>query len=164
MGTGVSKLVNVVSSCFTSERVTIPSSVADNQDLVREILTKLPMKSVARFRCVSKEWFAFLNQIRPSCLIYTHSVEIGHHHHEFSLVRDAKTLSRVESPEIVLDGSFKSIYIAGSSNGLVCLQLLEDKTQRELIIIWNPVKNTIRNFLSHCVLRRNRKKRCVHRL
>ncbi|XP_004292987.1 PREDICTED: putative F-box protein At1g47790 [Fragaria vesca subsp. vesca] len=167
MGIRVSKVVNVI-SCFTNKEVIVPSfvaenedlvreilsrsnkevivpySVAENQDLVREILSRLPVKSLVRFKCVSKEWFALLNQeiiLRSNLsILYLHSREGRHHHHKFSLLdRKVDKLSRVESPAFVLDQSFENIYIAGSDSGLVCLHLLGDAGLTEQIVVWNPV-------------------------
>ncbi|XP_062029021.1 putative F-box/kelch-repeat protein At1g12870 [Rosa rugosa] len=156
MGIGISKLASAI-SCFTSKQVRVPSSLAGNQDLVREILSKLPVKSLVRFRCVSKEWYALLNQefilninrnyLPNLCLLYGQNIVSGHHHHEFSLLgRKVDTLSRLEFTASVLDDSVEKIYIVGSSNGLVCLHFLGDRTKTKSIIVWNPVTEQYRKL------------------
>ncbi|KAL6218139.1 hypothetical protein ACLB2K_011356 [Fragaria x ananassa] len=155
MGIGVSKLVNVI-SCFTNKEVKYhllwlrmkissnkeviaPSSMADNQDLVREILSRLPVKSLVRVVCSPKSRDILRSNLT---ILYLHSCEGRHHHHKFSLLdRKVDKLSRVESPAFILDQSFEKIYIGGSDSGLVCLHLLGDAGTQltEQIVVWNPV-------------------------
>ncbi|KAM5571007.1 hypothetical protein ABKV19_011568 [Rosa sericea] len=138
------------------EVVKVSSSLADNQDLVIEILSQLPIKSLVRFMCVSQEWSALIKSSRfiaihqkclqrlnpPNlCLLYGHSSGSRYakypKHHGISLLGKDTHLEELDLPERVQqDSSDRLILIAGSSNGLVCLHPLN--TPKEIIVVWNP--------------------------
>ncbi|XP_040366686.1 putative F-box protein At1g32420 isoform X1 [Rosa chinensis] len=138
------------------EVVKVSSSLADNQDLVIEILSQLPIKSLVRFMCVSQEWSALIKSSRfiaihqkclqrlnpPNlCLLYGHSSGSRFakypKHHGISLLGKDTHLEGLDLPERVQQDSYdRLILIAGSSNGLVCLYPLN--TPKEIIVVWNP--------------------------
>ncbi|KAK9930465.1 hypothetical protein M0R45_027502 [Rubus argutus] len=78
------------------------------KDLVEKILSILPPKTLMRFKCTSKEWYALINN--PS-------------------VEDIKI-----PLSMILKTSGESLGIIGHCNGIICL-LLVDSFQ---VILWNP--------------------------
>ncbi|KAL6182632.1 hypothetical protein ACLB2K_044047 [Fragaria x ananassa] len=139
----------------------VSSSLADNQDLVIEVLSRLPIKSLVRFMSVSQEWSALikssrfiaihqkhLQRLNPNlCLLYGRSVRHTYTKpHKISLLGKEDThLVALDLPERVQqDSNDKLIHIAGSSNGLVCLHPLYTSknnplyTWEEEIVVWNP--------------------------
>ncbi|XP_019085401.1 PREDICTED: F-box protein At2g15640-like [Camelina sativa] len=53
--------------------MTSSSPISINDDLILEILSRLPSKSIARFRCLSKQWASMLSRKRyASGLFYLH--------------------------------------------------------------------------------------------
>ena len=119
-------------------------------DIVLNILARLPVKSVLRFRCVSKTWYssiatpnfisnhliyhknnnnnlAYLINIRPNINI---PIFIGGYDHAFN---------RISEYPIPFDFLVSYALSAGSCNGLVCLYQLRDvPTNAYPIYLWNP--------------------------
>ncbi|PIA30532.1 hypothetical protein AQUCO_05500072v1 [Aquilegia coerulea] len=94
------------------------------QEIITEILTRVPAKSLLRFRCVSKPW---CNLISDSSFIKTHLIRAVERNnmnlflhskdqHIYSV--DGDTLN--ESMEI--KNPFHGCLIHGSCNGIVCLR------------------------------------------
>ncbi|XP_030970042.1 F-box/kelch-repeat protein At3g23880-like [Quercus lobata] len=125
-------------------------------DIVLNILARLPVKSVLRFRCVSKTWYssiatpnfisnhliyhknnnnnnnlAYLINI-PSTIAYPPNIPsfIGGYDHAFDRIS-----------EYPIPFAFLVSYAlsAGSCNGLVCLyQFRDNPTNVDSIYLWNP--------------------------
>ncbi|KAK3199442.1 hypothetical protein Dsin_022857 [Dipteronia sinensis] len=97
-------------------------------DIVFNILRRLPPKSFARFKCVCKSWQSFANQHK--------------YHNQKLILFSGKTIQSVdfEADEIKavdLDIPFKvssAILQIASCNGLLCIL-----TEREGFVIWNPL-------------------------
>ncbi|XP_004301096.1 PREDICTED: putative F-box protein At3g10430 [Fragaria vesca subsp. vesca] len=107
--------------------VNVSSSLADSQDLVIEVLSRLPIESLLRFMSVSQE-----------CFKHTYDKP-----HKISMLGKEDThLVALDLPEGVQHD--KLIHIAGSSNGLVCLHPLYTSknpdlyNSKEKIVVWNP--------------------------
>ena len=129
-------------------------AVADESVLV-EILSKLPLKSIHRFRCVSKEWNALtrssyfldrhrLHSSRRLLLISSPSlanrISAG-----VSLLADEETApSSLNVPFLPSDARW-SIDFVGSSNGLVCCNQFLDRCLAATIV-WNPVTHQYHYF------------------
>ncbi|XP_027119956.1 F-box/kelch-repeat protein At3g23880 isoform X1 [Coffea arabica] len=129
---------------------TINNNIPD--ELIFEILSRLPVKSLLRFRCVSKSW---LSLISSSEFIKAHLEKSLNEHdynrHKLLFISDrifkncslnpalnaSKTPSTETSANIVDNpmrfnrGSLP--YIVGSCNGLVCI-----KSPRNRLYFWNP--------------------------
>ncbi|XP_024029788.1 F-box protein CPR1, partial [Morus notabilis] len=122
--------------------------------VVKEILPKLPIKSLMRFKCVSKTWFDHianssslassylrhhskttnLSIILARGIVYENKLRIFEVHDESKVVES-------DVPDVMQH--LELIEIIGSSNGLVCLQhyLFGDA-----IMLWNPETRECRNL------------------
>ncbi|VFQ77943.1 unnamed protein product [Cuscuta campestris] len=122
-------------------------------ELIEEILTRLPVKSLLKFRCVSKSWLALIStpEFINTHLTMSHSNEDYAHH---------RLLFGTNQPNIFLRCSINSFFYApfispsildypmryhescvcimGSVNGLICFC-----AGWEDFIVWNP---SIRKF------------------
>ncbi|CAA7024559.1 unnamed protein product [Microthlaspi erraticum] len=132
------------------------SSLSFPVDLTREILSRLPEKSVARFRCVSKLWssittdpyFIDLFETRcpgPSLLIYVRKDD--NNLCAYSIPQHSlKAYSSSSLPFIRrryhfdLPGEYSNFTFTESVHGLICVQA----DQKPIVWIWNP---TMTSFL-----------------
>lgn len=125
-------------------------SLSFPDEIIVEILTRLPVKSLLRFRCVSKSWLSQISSptfikihlnyaINNSMYLHNHLICIScyprNHFREFSLhyllheteVDTTTTLDySIAYPELPMR-------ILGSCNGIVCIALDE-----EHLFLWNP--------------------------
>ncbi|XP_071940049.1 F-box/kelch-repeat protein At3g23880-like [Coffea arabica] len=77
-------------------------------EVLEDILTRLPVKSVLRFRCVSKSWFALISSQHAAL--------------SSAITATAETTpTNIDHPMRFDRGSMP--YIVGSCNGLVCLKI-----------------------------------------
>ncbi|XP_049362280.1 F-box/kelch-repeat protein At3g23880-like [Solanum verrucosum] len=122
-------------------------------ELIIEILSRLPVKSLLKFKCVSTQWRCLIssrNFIKTHLNVFTNNKDFIHnrlllrfiqpHHHLMdcsisSLLYDSdpKTF-QLDYP---MQNPRKSVTILGSVNGLICLSIDKD------LILWNP---SIRKF------------------
>lgn len=129
------------------KRIKAGSSDFDESVLV-EILSKLPLKSIYRFRCVSTEWNAltrtsyFLDRHRlhssRRLLLISSSSPADKKSAGVSLLADEEAaLSSLNIPFLPSDARW-DIGVVGSSNGLVCCnKILHGNVLAT--IVWNPV-------------------------
>ncbi|XP_030967185.1 F-box protein CPR1-like [Quercus lobata] len=130
-------------------------------DIVLKILTRLPAKSVIRFRCVCKPWDS---SITTPYFISTHLNNFAHDNdndngdgyiihmpwHTNSSNRAVctvafdRTFDRISEIEVPFNFPFKSIRIVGSCNGLLCIACTWGRNISDyVILLWNP---SIRKF------------------
>lgn len=122
----------------------LPHSIPD--EIVEEILTRLPVKSLLRFRCVSKSWRSLISspafikahlKIATNISMHSHnrlmciSADSDNHFREISL-RFLLRGAEVESNYVVTDPDLP-MRIVGSCNGMVCVAL-----EKEKLYLWNP--------------------------
>ncbi|XP_076923428.1 putative F-box only protein 11 [Bidens hawaiensis] len=107
-----------------------------------EVMKRLPVKSLLRFRTVSKQWKSVIdssrfvtahgvNQTQSHLLLLALSIDFED---KFVSIVDDDTLSHHHSINI-------PIYPAamlGCSHGLVCLSSFDPHTQKDLVFLWNP--------------------------
>ncbi|XP_050209717.1 F-box/kelch-repeat protein At3g06240-like [Mercurialis annua] len=123
-------------------------SVYLHEEVVVEILKRLPVKSVLKFKCVCRSWYALITNPNFISLHLAHAAESNT---TFSLVMKYKQLDS-KKPEFVLhsdNDSFSEyrqldlhsfnecgndVWIVGSCDGLICL--CDTKFKR--LIVWNP--------------------------
>nr|XP_023926031.1 F-box/kelch-repeat protein At3g23880-like [Quercus suber] len=132
------------------------------EDIVHSILTRLPPKSVIRFRCVCKSWDS---SITTPKFISTHGNNFAHdndngdgyivHMPRFTHAMDSsdrrvctvaldRTFHRISEIEVPFDLPYGSVQIAGSCNGLLCLAYVGNFSSFDNgIYLWNP---SIRKF------------------
>ncbi|XP_057801977.1 F-box/kelch-repeat protein At3g23880-like [Salvia miltiorrhiza] len=101
------------------------------QELTEVILSSLPVKSLLRFRCVSKSWRSSIDSEK---FIKTHlqksskNVSLTHHRLITSNVVDSDNPA---SPFLLLEDS---VHIVGCCNGLVCCCIFKEGR----FFLWNP--------------------------
>ncbi|KAG2695979.1 hypothetical protein I3843_07G037500 [Carya illinoinensis] len=112
------------------------------EDLILEILLRLPVKSLVRFRCVSKRWLFLISDPHFAKSHFDRASE----HTQRLLLSTPLRFGSLETDAPLWDGSavrelffpFKqegrAFKIVGSCNGLVCVSL----SQNEGFYIWNP--------------------------
>ncbi|XP_074284041.1 F-box/kelch-repeat protein At3g23880-like [Silene latifolia] len=135
-----------------------------SDDLItQEILTRLPVKSILRFKSVSKQWYSTLSSSdfanahlikspfsHPSAPV--NSLFIMDHYnccYLFSYDDDDQISGNFEDNLVKLDVDFgvgkDHLRFRGCGNGLVCLTPASD----EYLIIWNPATRKLHKYPSH---------------
>ncbi|KAK4710827.1 hypothetical protein R3W88_005340 [Solanum pinnatisectum] len=116
------------------------------REIISNILSRLPVKTLLRFRCVSKQWRNLISKLdfiashfrhSSSLQFFGSSILIGSRHHEsnhhvVSLYKPPKSVVHVDSP---FPCFFPNMYIVGPCNGFICLF---NPPWGELITLWNP--------------------------
>ncbi|KAK9911037.1 hypothetical protein M0R45_034963 [Rubus argutus] len=126
------------------------TSVADHEGILDEILARLPVKSLMRFRCVCKSWRALISQpyfatkhfnyagrgITENCsrlLMSTSPFESI----DYEALKDLSdgdahlAIKKLDFQVMFPDSSVKTT--VGSCNGLICLEI-----DQEDVVLWNP--------------------------
>ncbi|XP_055811994.1 F-box/kelch-repeat protein At3g23880-like [Solanum dulcamara] len=149
-------------SKHTSNAPVSSSSVQDSnfkstilpEELVTEILLRLPVKSLLKFRCVSKFWLNLVTSpefVKTHLSITANNKDFTHHRLMFRLMgpkyslKDCSlstflydSITRTFDLDYPMKNSCRFVAIVGSVNGLICLRI-EEKD----LVIWNP---SIRKF------------------
>ena len=127
-------------------------------EIVLEILARLPVKSVLRFRCVCKSWCSYITD--PN-FISTHLNHNHHdHHHDYVIHRpkskSISSRSNLQVCTLALDRTFETISefripftfqsgyprLVGSCNGILCFTDCVTSKSKD-VYLWNP---SIRKF------------------
>ncbi|CAH9094774.1 unnamed protein product [Cuscuta epithymum] len=113
------------------------------EEILRNILKRLPVKSLVRFRCVSRLWKNHINA--PSFIIDHLSYS---NHQTPSLITDFEGTSNLHSLDLdmelrgVLDGhptgSIRPDRILGCCHGLLCVQTSQLEVVPLTLSMWNP--------------------------
>ncbi|KAJ6325279.1 hypothetical protein OIU76_012376 [Salix suchowensis] len=122
------------------------------EDVMMDILIALPIKSILRFRCLSKSWNslitdknfinAYLAQAKPLLLLrrWQDRQEL------YSLHLDNESLDRsLQFQNLPFRSEAGCFDIIGSCNGVVCLSDIDHQGRTKSLILWNP---TIRKHLN----------------
>ncbi|XP_059437067.1 F-box protein CPR1-like [Corylus avellana] len=114
------------------------------QELIAQILSLLPVNPLVRFQCVSKLWFALindsyfiklhLNRSKERFLILETDYPDDYSMVKFSNEDQFGTAVKIKRPHYNL----QSTEIVGSCNGLVCIKSFDNESV-ERIVIWNPL-------------------------
>ncbi|KAK7851565.1 f-box/kelch-repeat protein [Quercus suber] len=96
-------------------------------ELAREILSRLPVKALVRFLCLSKSWCGL---IKASDFM---KMQLKHSNRDRTIIMIANDDPRQHS--LVLLSHSKGINIVGYCDGLVCVH----DDERKEIEIWNPL-------------------------
>jgi hypothetical protein len=123
-------------------------------EIQAEIIKRLPpVKSLIRFRSVSKQWKSLIDS---SEFITDHSAIQNHPHHllvRYELDSECKYVSIVDDDTFphhkyspILPPTFSTVLMLGCSHGLVCLYGIDRDSvdSKNLIVVWNP---SIRKFV-----------------
>ena len=124
-------------------------------EIVLEILARLPVKSVLRFRCVCKSWCSYITD--PNFI----STHLNHnHHHDYVIHRpkskSISSRSNLQVCTLALDRTFETISefripftfqsgyprLVGSCNGILCFTDCVTSKSKD-VYLWNP---SIRKF------------------
>ncbi|GFP87503.1 F-box/kelch-repeat protein at3g23880 [Phtheirospermum japonicum] len=141
------------------------------EDVIEDILSRLPVKSLLRFRCVCKHWktlisssrrFAFLHLKRSLSNPTMHSIIIRQSSYDFndrlpSVYLDPVNLAPLPAaisshldpyhPVVnPIDPHKPARIFVGSINGLVCLRSTPE-FEPDWIGIWNPSTKTVRELI-----------------
>ena len=126
------------------------------EDLVIEVLTRLPVKSLMRFKCVCKTWNAFT---RNASFIDMHlnratSNDLNHHHlikhfdmkvNRFYLFRNESLGGRPQNAILSLQLHGAAFKVLGPCNGILCLHGSSVSKKKYFhIILWNPATREYR--------------------
>ncbi|XP_074281644.1 F-box/kelch-repeat protein At3g23880-like [Silene latifolia] len=130
--------------------------------IIQEILTRLPIKSILRFKSVSKQWYSTLSSSdfanahlmkspfsHPSAPVNTLLIENDKNYNIFSYDDDDQISGNFEDNLVKLDVDFgvgkDHLILTGCCNGLVCLT----SASNEYLIIWNPATRKLHKYPSH---------------
>ncbi|XP_074284082.1 F-box/kelch-repeat protein At3g23880-like [Silene latifolia] len=131
-------------------------------DLInQEILTRLPVKSISRFKLVSKQWYFTLSSSKfakdhlikspfyhPSAPVNTLFIKNGNDYYLFSYDDDNDQISgNYEDNLVKLDVVFRVrdgnyLELTGCCNGLICLT----PAFSEYFILWNPATRKVHKY------------------
>ncbi|PWA89520.1 F-box associated interaction domain-containing protein [Artemisia annua] len=114
-------------------------------EIIVEILLKLPVKSLLRFKCVRKQWYSLISNQRfikshltlAPCNTHYRIVSFDNHSKSFRLYdhvmlgKSAYNVIELDNPFEITRDDYASI--CGSCNGLLCIIL-----SVYFIFIWNP--------------------------
>ncbi|KAJ4980874.1 hypothetical protein NE237_031711 [Protea cynaroides] len=127
------------------------------EDLIVDLLSRLPVKSLLRFRCVCKLWYAlitdpaFVKMHLSRSLVSSSNLSIifrslGGPNLNFSEFRVSEFHSysddldaSLQQAVVELNHPFKpprTCYVVGSCNGLLCVYLRN--SEEEILMLWNP--------------------------
>ncbi|XP_074283752.1 F-box/kelch-repeat protein At3g23880-like [Silene latifolia] len=138
-----------------------------NDLIIQEILTRLPVKSILRFKAVSKQWYSTLSSSNfanahlvkspfshPSAAVNTLFIKCGKNCYLFSY-DDTQISVNFEDNLVKLDVEFgveneNNLYLTGCCNGLICLTSISC----EYFILWNPATRKVHKYESDGYLER----------
>ncbi|GJU70424.1 F-box/kelch-repeat protein-like protein [Tanacetum coccineum] len=145
----------IKTSSYTSQTTTLL------QEIIVEILSRLPVESLLRCKSVCKEWYSLISDnhfIKSHLALSINNLKYKHHKLVISTVPrinikscnlnnvlfhddSGANLSELDYP---LKHPRKSVWIVGSCNGLLCIAIEEDS-----LFIWNPSTRRS-NTLPYC--------------
>ncbi|XP_074283747.1 F-box/kelch-repeat protein At3g23880-like [Silene latifolia] len=131
-------------------------------DLIfQEILTRLPVTSIIRFKSVSKQWYSTLSSSdfakahlikspysHPSAPVNTLFIQCCNNRYLFTYNDDDHISGYIEYNLLKLDVDFwaekNELELTGCCNGLICLT----PPTKEYFIIWNPATRKMHKYAS----------------
>lgn len=116
------------------------------QEIIAEILSRLPVKSLGQFRCVSKPWLSLISDThfikmhlkqrlsQKVFMSFWFRLKIRSLDFEALVNHVGDEKSAIKNLQLPLElGSIRRVKILGSCDGLLCLRLGDND-----VIIWNP--------------------------
>ncbi|GKV30076.1 hypothetical protein SLEP1_g38936 [Rubroshorea leprosula] len=123
-----------------------------SQDLVEEILVMLPVSSLLRFKCVSKQWFLLLSnpkfirrhQLKTSvqtCQVFFEGNRFPPKFSLGTLKNKGDYMNLFQLVETTIEAPQSEVYwgFLGHCDGLLCLHFGSVETRRSSIVVWNPL-------------------------
>ncbi|KAI7980673.1 F-box/kelch-repeat protein [Camellia lanceoleosa] len=125
-------------------------------EIIFDILNRLPVKSLLRFRCVCK---TFRHVISNPTFISSHLLH--HHtnttaatiftfkHRSSSILSILQSSSSSQNPTILVHpfpNHTRDLHLIGSINGLLCLSRTLHFHQRILLLLWNPATKLFKSL------------------
>ncbi|XP_028791772.1 F-box/kelch-repeat protein At3g23880-like [Neltuma alba] len=119
-----------------------------HEEIIRNILKRLPVKSLLRFQCVCKQW---KNLIKTRSFVADHLHHFGHQNLSLLLERSRLRLCLLdcglqlhEVQNAPLSKSVNGAMIVGSCNGLLSVEINRDKKFPPSLLLWNPANRVFR--------------------
>ncbi|KAJ7959281.1 putative F-box family protein [Quillaja saponaria] len=128
----------------------IPLNHGIPQEIIRDIFSRLPVKSLTRFRSLSKWWF---NHLKTREFIGDHlhrSTQINnslllHRFEESELYSLRSEISELEAVHIPTNNNFTfGLEIVGSCNGVLCVSHSYPLFSSDCISLWNPATKEVK--------------------
>ncbi|XP_054778176.1 F-box/kelch-repeat protein At3g23880-like [Prosopis cineraria] len=125
------------------------------EEIVTNILKRLPVKSLIRFQCVCKRW---KNLFKTPSFIAEHLLYPTHQNPSLLIIHNSSTCKPLhlrlldcemhvrEVQNAPLIGSLPDVGIIGSSNGLLCVALDQSLFLCNSLLLWNPAIGEVRQI------------------
>ncbi|XP_074284074.1 putative F-box/kelch-repeat protein At1g13200 [Silene latifolia] len=142
------------------KQVSYQQSYLSDDFIIHEILTRLPVKSILRFKSVSKQWYSTLSSsnfatfhlmkfplFHPSAPVNTLFIESDNNFYLFSYKDDDQIPGNLEDNLVKLEFDYdleNNLKLTGCCNGLVCLS----RPLGEYFFLWNPATRKLHKYLS----------------
>jgi len=125
------------------------------EDITFEIFLRLPLKSLLRFKCLSKSYESLISNqtfvkyhLQRTQKNTNLLIQFTDYLKSFSLVNDDISLSTIVK-DFDFGSRLKSKYkVVGSCNGLVCLIAIKRPGTKYLVCLWNPSTKSFSNKAS----------------
>ncbi|XP_054779236.1 putative F-box protein At3g10430 [Prosopis cineraria] len=121
-----------------------------SEGIIINILKRLPVKSLSRFKCVCKRWKDVIktpsfiadhlqhsSQQKPSLLMEWYA------DHGLRLLDCGMQIREVQNAPLI--DSLEDASIVGSCNGLLCVEIDEDDGSIPPLLLWNPATTAVRH-------------------
>ncbi|KAK4259397.1 hypothetical protein QN277_005735 [Acacia crassicarpa] len=121
-------------------------------DMIQNILERLPVKSLMRFQCVCRQWRILFktqyfitnhlhhsNHQNPCLLLQRYGID---NPSNFYCLDSEMQVSELQKPPLL--NSLKRGEIIGSSNGLLCVEINKHDPYYHLLLVWNPAIREVR--------------------
>ncbi|CAM8908728.1 unnamed protein product [Rhodiola kirilowii] len=125
------------------------------KDIILDILSRLPVRSLIRFRCVCKSWAALTlnpnfitkhhNRATEQLIVHTKRSFDSKHHAVTMILRTNKKRNDGIDMELPppCDTNNNYVRLVGSCNGLVCISMCSTGS---IVLLWNPATREFRNL------------------
>ncbi|GLT89644.1 hypothetical protein SLE2022_076210 [Rubroshorea leprosula] len=123
-----------------------------SQVLVEEILVMLPVSSLLRFKCVSKQWFLLLSNPKfirrhllktsvQTCQVFFEGNRFPPKFSLGTLKNKGDYMNLFQLVETTIEALQSEVYwgFLGHCDGLLCLYFGSVETRRSSIVVWNPL-------------------------
>uniref|UniRef100_A0A5B7AF69 Putative F-box protein CPR30-like n=1 Tax=Davidia involucrata TaxID=16924 RepID=A0A5B7AF69_DAVIN len=138
------------------------------RDIIIDILSRLPVRSVLRFKCVCKSWYALFkdpnfitkhfnrttSDTTNTCFLYTprRSTTTNNCNRSISLLSNDETFTIPINLNIPFLRISKPFRISGTCDGLVCLSVVP---LASIILLWNPATRVFKDLPTSPIARPN---------